>query len=428
MAVTGSSGLIGTALTALLTTSGHRVVPLVRRLPRAGERYWQPEDPAAELLDGVDAVIHLAGASIGGRFTAERKHEIRTSRIQPTRRLAELAAATQGLRAFVTASAIGIYGPDRGDEVLTEASPRGDGFLADVVAGWEDAATPATAAGIRTVQVRTGIVQTPRGGMLRLLSPLFEAGLGGRLGDGKQWLAWIGLDDLLDIYRRAVLDEGLSGPVNAVAPEPVRNTDYTRTLAAVLRRPAVLPVPGFGPRLLLGDEGAREIAQASQYVLPERLTGAGHRFRSPNSPERCGTCSAATAHDRTQDRRDRRRRERDHGRLRAVADRPGDAVRGGRPPRRPRRHPPDRRRHRLHRLQRAHLPAAHQAVRRARGGHPAVPDEHVGPLRRVRPAIRGPARPARPGRRAAPGAGPLRAHAGRGAQVPPCRPPAPGPG
>ena len=281
VAVTGSSGLIGTALTALLTTSGHRVVPLVRRLPRAGERYWRPEDPAAELLDGVDAVIHLAGASIGGRFTAERKHEIRTSRIQPTRRLAELAAATQGLRAFVTASAIGIYGPDRGDEVLTEASPRGDGFLADVVAGWEDATTPATAAGIRTVQVRTGIVQTPRGGMLRLLSPLFEAGLGGRLGDGKQWLAWIALDDLLDIYRRAVLDEALSGPVNAVAPEPVRNTDYTRTLAAVLRRPAVLPVPGFGPRLLLGDEGAREIAQASQYVLPERLTGAGHRFRQP---------------------------------------------------------------------------------------------------------------------------------------------------
>jgi uncharacterized protein (TIGR01777 family) len=226
-------------------------------------------------------VIHLAGASIGGRFTAERKHEIRTSRIQPTRRLAELAASRPDLRAFVTASAIGIYGPDRGDEVLTEASPRGDGFLADVVAGWEDAATPAAAAGIRTVQVRTGIVQTPRGGMLRLLSPLFEAGLGGRLGDGKQWLAWIALDDLLDIYRRAVLDEALSGPVNAVAPEPVRNTDYTRTLAAVLRRPAVLPVPGFGPRLLLGDEGAREIAQASQYVLPERLTGAGHRFRQP---------------------------------------------------------------------------------------------------------------------------------------------------
>jgi len=283
IAVTGSGGLIGTALTALLTTSGHQVIRLVRRPPRhAGERYWRPEDPAPELLDGVDALIHLAGASIGGRFTPARKAEIRDSRILPTRRLAELASrAPEPLKAFVTASAIGIYGPDRGDEVLTEDSPRGEGFLADVVADWEDAARPAAAAGIRTVQVRTGIVQTPRGGMLRLLSPLFEAGLGGRLGSGKQWLAWIGLDDLLDVYRRAVLDAGLSGPVNAVAPEPVRNEDYTRALASVLHRPALLPVPGFGPRLLLGAEGAREIAQASQYVRPERLIGAGHEFRQP---------------------------------------------------------------------------------------------------------------------------------------------------
>ena len=285
VAVTGSGGLIGTALTALLTTSGHRVIPLVRRPPRnAGERYWRPEDPDPELLAGVDAVIHLAGASIGGRFTPERKDEIRASRILPTRRLAQLAAAAAGgpgLRAFVTASAIGIYGPDRGDEILTESSPRGQGFLADVVADWEDAAAPAAAAGIRTVGVRTGIVQTPRGGMLRLLSPLFEAGLGGRLGSGKQWLAWIALDDLLDIYLRAVLDPGLSGPVNAVAPEPVRNIDYTRTLAGVLRRPAVLPVPGFAPRLLLGGEGARELAQASQQVRPQRLIEAGHRFRQP---------------------------------------------------------------------------------------------------------------------------------------------------
>ena len=287
IAVTGSGGLVGSALTALLTTSGHRVIRLVRRPPRhAGERYWQPEDPSPDLLSGVDAVIHLAGASIGGRFTPERKNEIRASRILPTRHLAALAAATAargapGLRAFVVASAIGIYGPDRGEEILTEASPPGGGFLADVVADWEGATTAAAPAGIRTVRVRTGIVQTPRGGMLRLLSPLFEAGLGGRLGSGKQWLAWIGLDDLLDIYLRAVLDPGLSGPVNAVAPEPVRNIDYTRTLAGVLRRPALLPVPGLGPRLLLGDEGAREIAQASQYVRPQRLIAAGHKFRQP---------------------------------------------------------------------------------------------------------------------------------------------------
>jgi hypothetical protein len=290
IAVTGAGGLIGTALTALLTTSGHQVIRLVRRLPRhAGERYWRPEDPAPGLLDGVDAVIHLAGASIGGRFTPERKAQIRDSRILPTRLLAELAASSLAgsaggsdtPKAFVTASAIGIYGPDRGDEVLTEDSSRGEGFLADVVADWEDAAGPAAAAGVRAVQVRTGIVQTPRGGMLRLLSPLFEAGLGGRLGSGKQWLAWIGLDDLLDVYLRAVLDDGLSGPVNAVAPEPMRNEDYTRTLASVLHRPALLPVPGLGPRLLLGAEGAKEIAQASQYVRPQRLIEAGHQFRQP---------------------------------------------------------------------------------------------------------------------------------------------------
>jgi uncharacterized protein len=285
IAVTGASGLIGSALTALLTTSGHRVIPLVRRLPRhAGERYWRPEDPGPELLDGVDAVIHLAGASIGGRFTPERKTQIRDSRIQPTRLLAERAAAQADrgrLKSFVTASAIGIYGPDRGEEVLTETSSRGDGFLADVVTDWENAAAPAAAAGIRTVQVRTGIVQTPRGGMLHLLSPLFAAGLGGRLGSGQQWLGWIALDDLLDIYQRAVLDRDLSGPVNAVAPEPARNADYTRTLARVLHRPAVLPVPGFGPRLLLGGEGAREIAEASQRVQPERLIQAGHQFRQP---------------------------------------------------------------------------------------------------------------------------------------------------
>jgi uncharacterized protein len=310
IAVTGSSGLIGTALTALLTTGGHHVIRLVRRPPRhAGERHWHPEDPAPDLLNGVDAVIHLAGASLAGRFTPGRKREIHDSRIIPTRRLAELAAtaaataagvsagvsagvgpaavppgagaAAAGPRVFVTASAIGIYGPDRGDEVLTETSARGDGFLADVVAGWEDAATPAARAGLRTVQVRTGIVQTPRGGMLRLLYPLFAAGLGGRLGRGKQWLAWIGLDDLLDIYLRAVTDPSLSGPVNAVAPAPVRNSDYTATLAGLLHRPALVPVPGFGPRLLLGDEGAREIAEASQYVRPQRLINAGHHFRYP---------------------------------------------------------------------------------------------------------------------------------------------------
>ncbi|HEY1917874.1 MAG TPA: TIGR01777 family oxidoreductase [Streptosporangiaceae bacterium] len=283
VAVTGANGLVGTALTALLTTGGHRVVRLTRGPAEApGQRHWDPDDPAADLLDGVDAVIHLAGASIAGRFTDEHKAAIRDSRLDPTRRLAHRAATTAGgPRVFVSASAIGYYGPDRGDEVLTEDSPRGKGFLADVVAGWEDATHPAAEAGLRCVQVRTGIVQSPKGGTLQLLRPLFATGLGGRIGDGRQWLSWIGLDDLADIYLRAVCDSGVSGPVNAVAPQPVRNAGYTRALAATLRRPALLPVPALGPRLLLGEQGAAELALASQRVEPTRLLTAGHHFRYP---------------------------------------------------------------------------------------------------------------------------------------------------
>jgi uncharacterized protein len=287
VAVTGSSGLIGTALTALLTTGGHRVIKLVRHPVKPGtenERQWDPSQPAPDLLNGVDAVVHLAGASIAGRFTEAHKRAVRDSRIEPTRRLAELAASTKTadgsvLAAFISASAIGYYGADRGDEVLTEDSARGTGFLADVVADWEAATQPATDAGLRTVLMRTGIVQSPKGGSLRLLWPLFEAGLGGRIGDGRQWLSWISIDDLADVYLRALVDPDLSGPVNAVAPDPVRNSDYTVTLGKVLRRPTLIPVPGFGPRLLLGPEGAREVADASQRIRPDALLTAGHPFR-----------------------------------------------------------------------------------------------------------------------------------------------------
>ena len=220
--------------------------------------------------------MHLAGASIAGRFTEAHKTAIRDSRIEPTRRLAEAAAdAADGPRTFVSASAIGIYGFDRGDAVLCEESVRGDGFLADVVADWEAATEPAAEAGLRVVTVRTGIVQSARGGTLRLFRPLFAAGLGGRLGDGRQWLSWIGLDDLLDVYYRALYDTALTGPVNAVAPEPVRNADYTKALGRVLHRPAVLPVPSFGPRLLLGEQGARELAEANQRVVPTKLRDVG---------------------------------------------------------------------------------------------------------------------------------------------------------
>ncbi|MDT5347262.1 MAG: uncharacterized protein QOH91_549, partial [Mycobacterium sp.] len=258
VAVTGSSGLVGSALTAFLRTGGHRVIQLVRGVPHTSdERAWDPDGPDPELLAGVDAVIHLAGASIAGRFTDKHRNAIRDSRIGPTRRLAELAARG-GPAVLISASAIGYYGYDRGDETLTEDSDRGDGFLADVVADWEEATRPAEQAGVRVVRVRTGVVQSPRGGTLALMRPLFSAGLGGRLGNGRQWLSWIGIDDLVDVYHRALWDTALSGAVNAVCPQPVRNTEYTRTLAHVLRRPAVLPVPPLGPRLLLGEQGARE--------------------------------------------------------------------------------------------------------------------------------------------------------------------------
>lgn len=283
VAVTGSSGLVGAALTAFLTTGGHRVVRLVRRAARTpDERQWDPDAPAADLLTGVDAVVHLAGASIAGRFSDGHKTAIRDSRIGPTRRLAEAAArAADGPHTFVCASAIGFYGYDRADTRLAEDTGRGSGFLADVVADWEAATVPAAGAGLRVVNVRTGVVQAAAGGTLRLLRPLFSAGLGGRVGSGQQWLSWIGLDDLVDVYHRALYDGRLAGPLNAVAPEPVRNIDYTRALARVLHRPALLPVPSAGPRLLLGDQGARELAEADQRVIPARLAEVGHRFRHP---------------------------------------------------------------------------------------------------------------------------------------------------
>lgn len=292
IAVTGAGGLIGDALTAFLSTGGHRIIRLVRGTPTGSdERQWNPDSPAPDLLAGVDAVVHLAGASIAGRFTDAHRAAIRDSRIGPTRKLAEVAArVADGPTVFVSASAVGYYGYQRGDSLLTEDAVRGDGFLADVVADWEAATEPAAAAGLRVVNVRTGVVQSARGGTLRLLRPLFAAGLGGRLGSGTQWLSWIGIDDLLDVYHRALYDDRLRGPVNAVAPEPVRNVDYTAALGRVLHRPTWLPVPSFGPKLLLGAQGAQELAEADQRVVPATLAGLGHTFRRPD-------IAAALAHE-----------------------------------------------------------------------------------------------------------------------------------
>jgi len=200
---------------------------------------------------------------------------------------------------MVAASAIGYYGPHRGDELLTEDSPPGDGFLADVVADWEAASTPASDAGLRLVLIRTGIVQDPRGGTLRLLWPLAEVGAGGRLGRGHQWVSWIGIDDLADIYYRALIDDTLAGPVNATSPHPVRGAEYAGVLAHVLRRPLQLPVPALGPRLVLGEQGASELAEADQRVSPRRLLAAVTASATPNWSQPCATCSAVPPSERT---------------------------------------------------------------------------------------------------------------------------------
>lgn len=286
VAITGSSGLIGSALAAFLTSGGHRVVRLVRRAPAGpDERRWDPAEPAEDVLAGVQAVVHLAGVPIMGRFTEGHKRSVRESRTGPTRRLAEVAARAAagggGPSCFVSASAVGYYGYDRGGEQLDEASSQGDGFVAALVGDWEAATAPAADAGLRVVNVRTGLALSPRGGVLGLLYPVFLAGFGGKLGSGRQWMSWVGLDDLLDIYLRALVDPNLSGPVNAVSPAPVTNAEFARVLASVLRRPALLSVPAVVVNLALGREGAQEFALAGQRVMPGALTRAGHEFRHP---------------------------------------------------------------------------------------------------------------------------------------------------
>ncbi len=277
VAVTGSSGLVGSALCAYLSTGGHRVIRLVRRAPaHPSERAWDPHRPEPTSLQDVDAVVHLAGASIAGRFTDVHKRLVRESRIGPTAALAGVMAAMPGgPQILLSASAIGYYGSDRGDEELTEDSSPGTGFLAELVEEWEAATRPAAAAGVRVVNVRTGIVQSARGASLKLLRPLFSVALGGPLAPGTQWVSWIGLDDLLDVFGRALVDDDLAGPLNAVAPEPVTNKDYAAVLARVVRRPAIVPVPSFAPRLLLGAEGRARNGAGEPAGHPGPVGGVG---------------------------------------------------------------------------------------------------------------------------------------------------------
>ena len=283
--ISGASGLIGTALRTKLTQDGDEIAALVRHSPRAGEVQWSPGqalDP--QKLFEFDAIVHLAGKNIAGRWTERFKQEARQSRIQGTRTLATAAAASfrqcGSPRAFIAASAIGYYG-NRGDEVLTEASAPGQGFLPEVCVEWEAAADPARDAGMRVAHMRIGVVLAEDGGALPPLLLPFRFGLGGRIGNGRQYWSWIALDDVVGAFAFAVHNELLSGPVNVVAPQPSRVSDFVRTLGNLLHRPTMLPLPAFAVKLLLGEMGETLLLDSAN-VIPTKLEAAGYQFRHPD--------------------------------------------------------------------------------------------------------------------------------------------------
>ncbi len=282
--ITGASGLIGQALTKQLNASGHTTVALVRREPRRNDEvFWNPitGEISPSAFDGVDAVVHLAGAGIGDkRWTDSYKMEILQSRTFGTALLADtMASLMTKPSVFLSGSAIGIYGGDNDGE-LGEDANIGTGFLAEVCRDWESATVAASAASIRTVLLRTGIVLSPNGGALKKQLPLFKLGLGGRFGNGKQWQSWISITDEVNAIIH-LLTSQLSGPVNLTAPQPVTNIEFTRVLAHVLTRPAILPIPSFGPKLLLGGELANALLFTGQQVMPNALLADGFHFTHP---------------------------------------------------------------------------------------------------------------------------------------------------
>ncbi len=280
--VSGASGLIGSALLPALQSSGYEVTRLVRGAASGkGDIAWDPSRPLApESVSGFDAVVHLAGESIVGRWTDAKKRRVHESRVQGTRNLAEaLAAAPQAPRVFISASAIGYYG-DRGEETLREESSSGNGFLPEVCREWEAAAEPAAKAEIRTVQMRFGVVLSASGGALGKMLPPFRMGIGGIVGRGRQWMSWIDIDDVIGAIQHAMKNDTLHGPVNVVGPNPVRNAEFTKTLASVLSRPAILPMPAFAARLVFGQM-ADELLLASQRVEPAKLSASGYAFQKP---------------------------------------------------------------------------------------------------------------------------------------------------
>jgi uncharacterized protein (TIGR01777 family) len=285
IAITGASGFIGTQLAAFLSTGGHEILRIGRGAVKPGvtDIQWHPErgqlDPRA--LDGVDAVIHLAGASIAERWTTAHRAAIKTSRVESTSLLAHtLAQLDRKPRVLLSGSAIGIYG-DRGDEVLTERSTPGRDYLAEVGKAWEGATEPAERAGIRVVHLRTGIVQGAAGGALAKQAPLFKAMLGGTLGPGTQWVSPIALDDHIGATHFCLMRDDVRGPVNLVAPEALTNAQYTEILGDVLSRPTMASAPAFALRIVLGSEMANATVLASQRVVPDALQRAGFQWRLP---------------------------------------------------------------------------------------------------------------------------------------------------
>jgi hypothetical protein len=286
IAIAGSSGLVGTRLSAVLAEQGHEVIRLVRRNPTSpGERRWDPASPGTDdgCLDGCDAVVNLAGRAIAsGPWTPARRKAIRESRVAATRHLAR-ECARGGTGALVNASAVGFYG-DRLDEILDESSVPGGGFLADTCVAWEAATKPACAGDVREVRVRFGTILDSRGGALPAMLPFFRLGLGSRLGSGRQWVSWIHLDDAVSILARCLEDPSLRGPVLAVSPHPARQRDQARAVGAALHRPVLLRTPSWLLRLALGDL-ARELLLSSQRCRPGALENAGFRFAHPHLDE-----------------------------------------------------------------------------------------------------------------------------------------------
>jgi hypothetical protein len=285
VAVTGSHGLIGTTLVAHLGAAGHDVVRLVRGSPGPGELRWDPEgdDIDADGLEGVDAVVHLAGVGIAARrWNEAHKRRVADSRVAGTRMLAScLAGLARPPAVLLTASAVGFYG-NRGDEILTEASPAGTGFLAGLCARWEASAAPAQEAGIRVAHLRSGIVLARKGGALGAQLRVFRLGLGGRLGSGRQYMSWISLDDEVAAIEHALTTPGLRGPLNLTSPEPVTNATFTVALGTAVHRPAVVRVPAAVLRVALGREMAQEMLLEGQRALPAALEASGFQFAHPD--------------------------------------------------------------------------------------------------------------------------------------------------